>query len=121
MAKRKHNFVPSSEKPKELNLQEIIANTEIENAPPPIYANHAEFSINPHDIVIDFIRIEPTRSGTGKIQAVLVQRIMIPLGLGKGFATGLANLIAGFESALGVKIPSHRSRMKEDTIEIWSE
>jgi hypothetical protein len=121
MAKRRHPFNPPPSGP---NVRHISTAPIIEKAKdlrefPVVYANHAQFSVNPNEIFIDLYRLEPEPSDTSNVQAFLIQRVVIPLGLAKGFATGLANAVAVLEKTLGIKLPLHRTPDPDDTIKIW--
>lgn len=88
---------------------------------PRIYANHVRFSVNSNEIIIDLYRIESEFATAETPQAFLLQRVFIPHGLGKGFATALANAIARFEKAIGTNFPNNREPDPEDIINIWKE
>lgn len=85
------------------------------------YANHAQFSVNINEIFIDLYQLGPRPGDPSKIEVVLTQRVVIPVSLGKGFATGLANLIAGLERETGKLVPNNREPDPDDTIVIWEE
>jgi hypothetical protein len=106
----------------EVNLADILEKA-VDSSSPPVYANHAQFGIgvNGNEIVIDFYRIEhkPGVSSQPSVSAIFLQRIIIPVGLGKGFVVGLANLIDGFERTTGITIPNQRKPNPDDTMGLW--
>jgi hypothetical protein len=75
--------------------------------------------VNPNEIFIDFYHLQPTPGDPSNVQGLFIERVVLPIGLGKGFTTGLANLIAGYEKALGVVVPNNREPEPSDTIKIW--
>lgn len=84
-----------------------------------VYANHARFSITGNEIVVDFYLISSAFKKGEKPKSIHVKRVLLPVGLGKGFATGLANAIANFENTTGIEIPNQRDKLENDVIEIW--
>jgi hypothetical protein len=123
MAKKRHqpNLLPAGPGVRHVSTAPIIEKAKDIRELPVIYANHAQFSVNPNEIFIDLYRLEPEPGEAGNIQAFLLQRVVIPLGLAKGFATGLANIVAGVEKALGIVVPLNREPDPEDTIKIWDQ
>jgi hypothetical protein len=103
----------------EVNIADILKHAE-DSSNPVIYANYAQFgvSINGNELLIDFYRVEP-KPGTAAVSAIFLQRAIIPAGLGKGFAIGLANTIDQVERATGITIPNQRHPLPEDTMKIW--
>jgi hypothetical protein len=122
MAKRNH---PQQQRPSEqvqaLNTRTLILNAKDDRPAPTVYANHAQFSMGENELYLDFYRIEPEPADPRNVQAFLVQRVAIPHGLAKGLATAVANLVAGFENALGIAIPLNRTPDPNDLIKIWDE
>lgn len=119
MAKRSHP--PTSSKITEINLSELVSKAEplAPGEPETIFANHAQFSINLNEIYIDFYRLEPNRKDPTVPHPIFVKRIVIPNSLGKGFATGMANLVAHYEKETGKILPNQRTGFPDDTISIW--
>jgi hypothetical protein len=118
MAKRSHPPKTIEEKSIEITIRDLIKNS-IDKSSPTIYANHAQFGMTGNEIFVDFYRLEPNPGVTPTPSAYFVQRIIIPVSLGKGFAVGLANLIDGFERSSGIAIPNNRAPDPQDTIRIW--
>lgn len=122
MAKR--NKLPSTKnRPKkivELTTDELMANALPEkDGLQTQLANHVQFNINQNEIYIDFYRFEPPYAPNGEPKSFHVQRIAIPNAMGKGFAVGMANLVANFEKITGTELPLQRERKPEDEITIW--
>jgi hypothetical protein len=86
---------------------------------PGLYANEARFSVSQNEIIIDFYAIGPSARAIKEPEPIHIQRILLPIGIGKGFVTGLANSIARFEKALNVTLPNPRGKTEDDIIEIW--
>lgn len=82
-----------------------------------LYANHAQFVISDKEVLIDLYFVG--FSYNAKVEAVFLQRVVIPHTLAKGFATGLANAIASYESGQGVILPNQRQPLSDDKITIW--
>lgn len=117
MAKRKY----PTDKVRETPIGTVLANIKDHKDAPRIYANHAQFGINLNEIFIDFYRIEPDPADGTRPVGTFLQRVIVPIGLGKGFASGMANLVDGFEKATGMEVPNNRKRFEDDTIDIWKE
>ncbi len=100
-----------------VNAQSLVSKAIDKSTGLPIYANHAQFLMTDKEICIDFYFIG--LSHQSKIEAIFTQRIIVPLVLGKGFATGLANAIANYELGENVTLPNLRSPFPEDKITIW--
>ncbi len=100
-----------------VNAQSLISKALDKSTGLPLYANHAQFLMSDKEISIDFYFMG--LSHQGKAEAVFLQRIVVPLVLGKGFATGLANAIANYELGENVILPNSRSPFPEDKITIW--
>jgi hypothetical protein len=119
MAKRNH--LPHEQPREYVDLNSVIKAAKNQEDAPRLYANHATFSITMNEIHIDLYRIEPNEADSRKIKAVMLQRLIIPIGLAKGFATALANLIAGYEKITGLKIPNNRTRDESDAFVLWDD
>lgn len=106
-----------------LSIDQIIENSDIKDLDIGLFANHARFHIGNTEIILDFYRLSPEGAGieSGNYKATLLQRVLIPLSLGKGFATGLANAIASFETGTGKSLPLDRPTQETDEIEIWKQ
>lgn len=100
-----------------VNAQSLVSKAIDKSTGVPLYANHAQFLMTDKEISIDFYFIG--LSHQAKVEAIFVQRIVVPLVLGKGFATGLANAIANYELGVNVTLPNLRSPFPEDKITIW--
>jgi hypothetical protein len=84
------------------------------------YATFAAFRVFNSDLFIDFYQTAPEdRSGRTVLCHHLVERIALPLDIVKGFATGLANVVATVESNQNIVLPNHRQASPEDKIKIW--
>ncbi|RJP48347.1 MAG: DUF3467 domain-containing protein [Anaerolineaceae bacterium] len=100
-----------------VNIRDLISKSVDKSTGHSIYANHAQFLVTDKEIYIDFYFVG--RSHQEKIEATFVQRIIIPLSLGKGVAEGLANAIANFEVGENITLPNSRPTQPEDKITIW--
>lgn len=99
---------------------ETILNTTIPTDRPEIYANHAQVVVTANEIIIDLFELSPMlKDKYQKITAIHMQRILLPLSLGKGFATAIANTIAAFEADNGFILPNNRTPDPDDKIVIW--
>ncbi len=83
-----------------------------------VFANQAFFSITSNEAYLDFYLIEPSKPISDTPNVQLVARVILPVGVVKGVATGLANAIAMQEKIIG-KIPNQREAQPGDTIKIW--
>src|SRR5215213_10323930 len=88
-----------------INALSLTANAKDLRETPFIYANHAQFSINPNEVFMDFYNLQPEANDPSNVQALFIQRVVLPIGLAKGFATGLSNLIASYEKAMDINVP----------------
>lgn len=110
---------PATPLEKEVQISHILKEIgEPENQS--LYANHAQFSMTTHEIIIDLFKISPVPgSNPQHVKSEYLQRIFIPHSLGKGFATALANIIDSYERDNNVQVQNNRTPPKEDTIVIW--
>jgi len=98
-------------------IKDVIA--QVKRDQPPVYANHAQISMTNNEIFLDFFRIDPLVEGGVSVEAVHVNRVIIPHSLGKGFATAIANVIAQYEEDHGTKVPNFRVPEGSEKIKIW--
>ena len=110
-------------KQRSVNINSLLSKASNVTEAPRTYSNHVQFTINLNEIFIDFYRLEPTPGNptANSPEVTLLHRMVIPIGLGKGFATGMANLIAGFEKATGLVTQNNREPDPEDVIVIWKD
>ena len=122
MSKKNKPKIPTI-KPKVTALNQVVSVASLINkavdksSGVPLYANHAQFLITDKEICIDLYFMGLTHQA--KAEAVFLQRVVIPLVLGKGFATGLANAIASYESGESVIIENKRPPSSDDKVTIW--
>ncbi len=84
------------------------------------YSTFAAFRVFNRDLFIDFYQTAPEdRSGTTVLCHTLVERIALPLESIKGFATGLANIVAMVEAEQNIVLPNYRQASPSDKIKIW--
>ncbi len=84
------------------------------------YSTFAAFRVFNRDLFIDFYQTAPEdRSGTIVLCHYLVERIALPLDSIKGFATGLANIVAMVEAEQNIVLPNYRQASPDDKIKIW--
>ena len=103
---------------KQVDINQIVAkDTLAEGASP--YSNFAQVSISNFELIIDFYQLQPTPGRNPPVSAVQVHRVLIPLSLGKGLATAMANVIASYEAENNVVIPNGREPDPTDKIKIW--
>ena len=102
---------------KEISLTAMMA--KIKELGPSTYANHMQCLITSHEIFLDFYSVTPNPNADN-IEVKHVQRIILPLDLGKGTATALANVIALYEEDHHTTLPSSRSPQEDDKITIWT-
>ena len=124
MAKNKHHQVPQLQSRRVVrgsDLEALIASAKDERETPATYSNHVQLLINQNEIFIDFYRIEPSSTDSPKPNVILAQRTIVPLGIAKGFATAMANLVDGLEKELGIVLPNNRKNVPTDTIKIWED
>lgn len=122
MAKRKHSQDQFPKKgPRQVDVRPFLVNAKDERERATLYANHAQLSITPNEIIVDLFVLAPIPGQAEKPEATLVQRVVIPHGLAKGLATALANLVAGYERETGKLIPFNRTPDPDDVIEIWEQ
>ncbi len=87
---------------------------------PPIYVNHALFTMTTHEVIIDLYKLSPVpNSNPPKAEAEYVQRIYLPHSLAKGFVTGLANVIGSYEKDNNQQIINNRNPSEDDNVVIW--
>lgn len=103
-------------------LEEILANAS-KGDYVDIYANHAQFVVTDNEIVIDLFKLSPENKPENQpqVDAVRVQRILLPHSLGKGFVNALANAIVMYEENSGNHLPNNRGRRDTDKVNVWKE
>jgi hypothetical protein len=102
---------------REINLAGLIA--KVKELGPSTYSNHMQCLITSHEIFLDFYSVTPNPNADN-VEVKHVQRIILPLDLGKGTATALANVIAIYEEDHHITLPSSRSPQEDDKITIWT-
>lgn len=85
------------------------------------YSNHVKIGITSNEIILDFYLLTFKSEEGLKPTAIPIQRINLPIGLGKGLATAIANVIATFEADNMTTINNQREAQPEDKIVIWNE
>lgn len=111
--------MPQSKPKTEYKTSELVTKAE-PTGNPDLYANHAQVSITANELFLDFYYISPKLSEPTKPVAKLIQRVVVPIGLGKGFTSAIANVIANFEAANNITLPLSREPQEEDRINLWS-
>jgi hypothetical protein len=118
MSKRsKSGFSQPDPRVETINIGQLIAKAVDRSPGKFLYANHAQFVVSDKEVSIDLFFVG--LSHASEVEAVFLQRIVIPHALAKGFATGLANAIASFEAGQGVILPNQRQPFPDDKITIW--
>jgi hypothetical protein len=101
------------------SVQQVIEKAQVIADEQGTYANYIQMSLTNNDAVFDFYQIAPV-TGKPLPKAFMVQRMVIPLSLLKGFTTALANSIAQFEiDNKDVILPNSREKQPGDQFEIW--
>lgn len=113
----------SKRKTQNVPISEILDKSSPEPENPDLYINHAQFIVTNQEIFIEFYYIVPTQATDSAnhmlAKANLKQRIVLPLSLGKGLVSGLANAIAEYEADNQVTLPNNRDRSETDKLTIW--
>ena len=84
-----------------------------------VYANHVQVVLTNNELFLDFYYISPQASEEIPVKAVYAGRIIAPVGMAKGIATALANVVANHEEKHGIVMPNSRKSDQEDKITIW--
>ncbi len=105
---------------REVSIKEVLATATVSETPD-IYANHAQFLVTNSEIIIDLYKLSPDLRASKKLKvnAMRVQRVIVPHSLGKGFVEGLANAIASFQDNQGVELVNSREKDPSDRIKVW--
>jgi hypothetical protein len=103
----------------EISINEVITKAQKREGEQDIYANHAQVAITNNEIFIDFYYVAPDIGKVISAKATHVQRMIIPLSLGKGLASAIANTVATFEAENSTSLPNYRGIQEGDKIKIW--
>jgi hypothetical protein len=98
-------------------IKKIKSDVEIKST----YSNHAQITVSANEMVIDFYTLEESIRHDGERMASHTQRVILPLSIGKGLASALANVVAAYEDATGTTLPNLRRKEEYDKITIWPE
>jgi hypothetical protein len=91
-----------------------------EEAAKAVYANYVQFVVTNTDVMLDFFLLSPSQiSGANQLAPVHILRVALPLTLIKGFVSGLANAVAGWEDAFKISLPNSRAPAPDDKIQVW--
>ena len=107
--------------PKEISIPELLQKAETAQANPEIYANHVQVNINLTDLTLDFFRIQSMPGHVDRVKAVFLQRVVLPINMGKGLTSALANLIKSFEKDTGITLLDTRGQMEGDEVNLWTQ
>jgi hypothetical protein len=102
------------------SLDELLKRAQPSTGSEFVYANHARLIATTNEFIVDVFFAGPDPTNLQEPTVLHVQRVVIPANMAKGFTTGLANSIAGFEEATGVTLPNTRTKETTDQITIWS-
>lgn len=102
----------------EITTSELLAKAKPANNPD-FYANHIQVSISSNELFIDFYYISPVVGSSSKPTAQHIQRTVSPIGMAKGLASALANIVAAYEAEHNVTLPSSREADPNDKINLW--
>ena len=75
--------------------------TTLSDEPDPVYANVANVTVGPYDLVIDFGFKSPEQTQTGSPEYKVVSRVAMSLAHGKTLLPLLARVIAEYEQKVG--------------------
>ncbi|MEW6241346.1 MAG: DUF3467 domain-containing protein [Chloroflexota bacterium] len=102
-----------------VNLGQLIAGATDQSTGQFLYANHAQFAVTDKEVYIDLYFVGLSPNSYTQAEARFLQRVIIPHALAKGFATGLANAVANYETGEGVIFPNQRQPSLDDKVTIW--
>lgn len=94
-------------------VKDMVQRSENKQQGPDIYANHVQLSVSQYDVVLDFYRLSPTYKNLEKIEAALVQRIVLPLSAIKGLSGALNETIEVFERDTKIVLPDYHKNSDE--------
>lgn len=110
--------MPTQKQKTEIPTNDLLAKAKPADNPD-LYANHIQVSISANELFIDFYYISPVVGNATKPIAKHIQRTISPIGMAKGLASALVNIVAIHEAEHNVTLPSTRDPDPNDKINLW--
>jgi hypothetical protein len=118
MIDKRNISMANKTKPAGVTIEDLLSKTK-SSENPVIYSNHVQIALSNVELFLDFFSMGPSLTDPTKPMITHMQRVILPVQLGKGLATIIANAVAAFEEANNITLPTSREPDPNDKIKIW--
>lgn len=82
------------------DIAKAVSRAELEKNPAPIYANHVQVTASASELLFDFFRLGPDPLNQNKMQAVYLQRVIVPLERAEGISQAITMSVSSLKDFL---------------------